>query len=336
MVTGTTAESTAANDRGDRPLVVILDEGYAPYEIERSILEPLGARLEARPCGGDAAKVVEAVRGASAVLVRESPVTAEAIAGMRVCRVIVRYGVGVDNIDRAAAAARRIYVANVPDYGFEEVSDHAMALMLGVIRRIPARDRATRNGAWNLGRAEVMHRIAGTTLGTFGYGLIGQAFCRKAAAFGFARILVCDPQLKTAPAGTQLVSLETLFREADVISLHAPMTSDTRHVVNRERLALMKPNAVLINTARGGLIDEAALTEALREGAIFGAGLDVFETEPPDVNSPLFALTNVIVTDHTAWYSEDAVGDLQRKAADEIARVLRNEEPRNWVNRWGA
>lgn len=330
----TAVQMTVADKADVRPLVVVLDEGYGSYDIERSILDPFGVRLEARPCHGDAAKVVAAVEGADAVLVRESPITAEAIAAMPTCRVIVRYGVGVDNIDRVSAAERRIYVANVPDYGFEEVSDHAMALMLAVIRRIPTRDAATRKGTWNVSRAEPMFRISGGTLGLLGYGLIGQAFCRKAAALGFARVLICDPFLKEPPDGTQLVSQERLFREADAISLHAPMTPQTRHVVNRETLALMKPNAVLVNTSRGGLIDEAALVDALRERRIFGAGLDVFETEPPDIASPLFGLSNVIVTDHTAWYSENAIGDLQRKAAEEIARVFSGDRPRHWVNHW--
>ncbi len=316
------------------PRVVVIDEGYGSYDIERAVLEPFGATIDARPCHGDAGQVCRAIAGADAVLVRESPIDARAIAAMQQCRVIVRYGVGVDNIDRAAAAQRSIYVANVPDYGFEEVSDHTLALMLAVIRRIPARDRATRAGAWNVSRAEPMHRIAGGTLGLFGYGLIGRAFHRKAAGLGFSCTLICDPQLTSAPDGAELVTADRLFRECDVLSLHAPLLPQTRHTVNRDTLALMKPTAVLVNTSRGGLIDEAALVEALSAGRIFGAGLDVFETEPPDTAAALFSLPNVVLTDHTAWYSEQAIGDLQRKAAEEIARVFRGEEPRHWVNRW--
>lgn len=316
------------------PLVVVLDEGYGGTEIEESVLAGFGARVVERPCHGRAADVRHAVNGADAVLVRESPVDAEAIAAMPACRAIVRYGVGIDNIDRAFAASRGIYVANVPDYGVEEVSDHALALLFSVARRVVSRDRAVRQGAWNIARAEPMHRLAGGTLGLIGYGRIGHAFHRKARALGYARTLVHDPFLAHPPDGVELCELDRIVAEADVISLHAPLTEASRHVINAERLARMKRTAILVNTSRGGLVDTAALHEALSTGRIFGAGLDVFEQEPPGAGHPLFALENVVVSDHTGWYSEESVGDLRRKAAEEIARVFAGESPRNWVNRW--
>lgn len=315
------------------PLVVVLDEGYGGTEIEESVLAPFGARVVERPCYGRAAEVRRAVSGAHAVLVRESPVDAEAIAAMPECKAIVRYGVGVDNIDRSYAAGRGIFVANVPDYGVEEVSDHALALLFAVARRIVARDRAVRAGAWNIARAEPMYRLAGGTLGLIGYGRIGHAFHRKARALGYERTLVFDPYLHLAPDGVELSTLERLCAEADVISLHAPLTGASRHIINAARLELMKPTAILVNTSRGGLIDTAALHEALAAGRIFGAGLDVFEEEPPAADQPLFGLSNVVVTDHTGWYSEESVQDLRRKASEEIARVFSGGTPRNWVNR---
>lgn len=316
------------------PLVVILDEGYGGTEIEEAVLAPFGARVVERPCHGRAADVRRAVCGAHAVLVRESPVDAEAIAAMPECKAIVRYGVGIDNIDRSFAAGRGIFVANVPDYGVEEVSDHALALLFAVARRVVARDRAVRSGGWNIARAEPMHRLAGGTLGLIGYGRIGHAFHRKARALGYERTLVFDPYLAAAPDGVELSTIERLCADADVISLHAPLTNASRHIINGARLALMKPTTILVNTSRGGLIDTASLYEALTTGRIFGAGLDVFEEEPPAADHPLFGVSNVVVSDHTGWYSEESVEDLRRKASEEIARVFSGGKPRNWVNRW--
>ena len=317
----------------DRPLVAVLDEGYGSYAIEHDVLASAGATLEVRPCGGRADAVRTAVRDAVAVLVRETPVDAAAIGGADRLRAIVRYGVGVDNIDLDAAAARRIYVANVPDYATEEVSDQALALLLAVVRRVVTRDRAVRAGAWNVARSEPMYRLAGKTLGLIGYGRIGRAFHRKARALGFARTLVFDPGCEVPPESAELTDVPTICRRAEVISLHAPLTRATRHVIGAAELALMKPTAVLVNASRGGLIDEAALAAALAEGRLFGAGLDVFEREPP-VGSPLLDRPEVVLSDHTGWYSEESVADLQRRAAEEVVRVLRGETPRNWVNSW--
>ena len=320
------------NDTGTLRVVVI-DGGYESYETEEKILSPYGARVEVQPCDRDAQRVRAAVVGADAVLVRESPVDAAAMDLMPRCRAIVRYGIGVDNIDLRAARERRIYVANVPDYGSEEVSDHALALLLAVVRRIAARDRAVRAGAWNLARTEKMYRVAGRTLGLVGYGRIARSFARKMRGIGIERVLACDPSAEP-DAGTEMVPLEKLCREADFISIHAPLMPQTRHLIDADRIALMKPTAVIVNTARGALIDEQALAAALRAGRIFGAGIDVYENEPPARDNPLFELDNVVLSDHTGWYSEESVAELQHKAAQELARVLRGEAPRNWLNRW--
>ncbi|MCL4801188.1 MAG: C-terminal binding protein [Burkholderiales bacterium] len=316
-------------------IVAVVDGGYDSYDTERRILAPLGAEVVLRDCAGDAARVAEACADAAAVLVRESPVDGRAIARMGRCRAIVRYGIGVDNIDLAAARARRIYVANVPGYGAEEVSDQAVALLLGVVRRVASRDRAVRAGAWNVSRREKMYRVAGRTLGLVGYGRIARAFERKMRGLGVERVLVHDPNVPAAD-GVELAGLETVCRESDYLSLHAPLTAGTRHLLGRRELALMKPTALLVNTARGALVDEAALVEALREGRILGAGLDVYEHEPPRTGHPLFALDNVVLSDHTGWYSEESVAELQTKAAEEVARVFRGEPPRHWLNRWDA
>jgi D-3-phosphoglycerate dehydrogenase / 2-oxoglutarate reductase len=266
--------------------------------------------------------------------VRESPINAAAIASASQLIGIVRYGIGIDNIDQAAASARQIYVANVPDYGTEDVSDHAMALLLSVARRVSTRDRFVRTGGWNSGSREKIYRIAGKTLGLVGYGRIARAFERKMRGFGITRVLVYDPHAHVR-AGIEIVDLDTLCRESDYISLHAPLTSETRHLLNARQIALMKPTTILVNTSRGALIDEAALSVALRENKIFGAGLDVFEQEPPDRANLLLQLPNTVLSDHAGWYSEESVTDLQRKAAEEVVRILSSHEPNNWVNRWG-
>jgi D-3-phosphoglycerate dehydrogenase len=245
----------------------------------------------------------------------------------------VRYGIGIDNIDLDAARSRQIFVANVPDYGAEEVSDQALALLYGVVRRVAARDRAVREGAWNVSRHERMYRVAGRTLGLVGYGRIAKAFERKMRGCGVARVLVSDPYASPAPA-IEIVDLDTLCRDADYISVHAPLVPATQHLIDRRRISLMKPTAIVINTARGPLIDEEALIAALAAGRIFGAGLDVYEHEPPRRDHPLFGFANVVLSDHTGWYSEESVTELQTKAAEEVARVLRGERPRHWVNPW--
>jgi D-3-phosphoglycerate dehydrogenase / 2-oxoglutarate reductase len=312
---------------------VVVDSGYDGYDAERAILAPFGAEVVLRPCDGDAEKVVEAVRDADAVLVRESPVGRAAIDAMTRCRAIVRYGIGVDNIDQAAARDRRIYVANVPDYGAEEVSDQALALLLGVVRRVASRDRAVRAGAWNVSRAEKMYRVAGRTLGLVGYGRIARTFERKMRGMGVADVLVYDPFAADLGAA-RAVALDTLCREADYISVHAPLTPETRHILGAPQFAVMKPTAIVVNTARGPLVDEVALVAALQARRILGAGIDVYEQEPPRREHPLFALDNVVLSDHTGWYSEESVNELQTKAAQEIARVFRGEPPLHWLNRW--
>jgi D-3-phosphoglycerate dehydrogenase / 2-oxoglutarate reductase len=313
-------------------LVVALDDGYAAYDQEQALLAEVGARFELRPCRRNEGKALEAVRDADVVLVRESPVSRAAIEAMTHCKAIIRYGIGVDNIDQAAASERRIMVANVPDYGTDEVSSHAVALALAVSRRLWLHDREVRAGRWSTGVLQPMFRLRGRTLGLVGFGRIARMTLEKFAGFGFGRVLVHDPRADL-PEGVERVDMDTLCAASDVISLHAPLNDHTRHMLDARRVALMKPTAIVINTARGGLVDTDALYEALAARRILGAGLDVFEQEPPGIHK-LFSLDNVVVTNHMGWYSEEAMRDLQRKTAEEAARVLRGETPLNWLNRW--
>lgn len=319
---------------GTRPLVVAIDDGYASYDQETQLLAQAGADFALRPVRGDAAAAVQAVRDASIVLVRESPVSRAALEGMAHGRAVIRYGIGVDNIDLEAARERRIQVANVPDYGTDEVSSQAVALALALNRRLLLHDAQVRAGAWSTGVLKPMHRLRGGVLGLVGYGRIARMTHDKLAGFGFARVLVHDPQAQALPAGVQACSLDEVCRQADVLSLHAPLNAQTRRMIDARRLALMKPGAILVNTARGGLVDLDALHEALAAGRLAGAGLDVFDPEPPDPAHPLFGLDNVVVTNHIGWYSEESMRDLQRLAAEEAVRVLQGEPPRHWLNPW--
>ncbi len=313
-------------------LVVALDDGYAAYDQEEALLGAEGARFEVRPCRRDENAAAASVADADVVLVRESPVSRRVIDAMARCRAVIRYGIGVDNIDQAAARERGIKVANVPDYGTDEVSSQAVALALAVSRRIGLHDAEVRAGRWSTGVLQPMFRLRGRTLGLVGFGRIARMTLEKLAGFGFGRVLVHDPKTDM-PAGVEHTDLDTLFAEADVISLHAPLNAQTKHMVDARRIALMRPTAILVNTARGGLVDTQALYEALRERRILGAGLDVFEQEPPGAH-PLFGLDNVVVTNHMGWYSEEAMRELQLKTAQEAVRVLRGEEPLHWLNRW--
>ncbi len=312
--------------------VVIVDGGYDTYARERAVLEPVGATVALEDCRGDVAALRTSVADADAVLIRTTPVDAETIAAMPRCRVMVRYGVGVDSIDLAAARDAGIKVANVPDYGIEEVSDQAVALLLAVNRQISRRDRAMRDGGWDFATPEPVYRLRGATVGIVGYGRIARAFRRKMAGFEPARVLVHDPVLSDWPADVEPADFETICAVADYISLHCPLTPATHHLVDAGVMAAMKPGVVLINTARGGLIDEAALADALDAGQVRGAGIDVFETEPPPRNHPLFDKDNVVLSDHRGWFSEQAIADLQQKAAQEVRRVLEDGDPLNWVN----
>ncbi len=315
--------------------IVVIEPGYLNYSAEENILQDWDPQFVVVPANASLEEKLRQVSNADAIMVREATGSRPMIEAMQQCRVIVRYGVGVDNIDSQAAKEKGIYVANVPDYGSEDVAEHALALLLAATRRIATRNRDVRDGQWGIGQREPMFRLAGKILGVVGFGRISRCFVQKASGFGFKRILVVDPLLtdeQASQAGVTRVNLDTLCREADFISLHAPLTPDTHHLIGEAELAKMKPSAVLVNTSRGGLIDEQALINALLQKRIFAAGLDVFESEPLSAKSPLLQMDNTLCTDHTAWFTEESVVELQSKAAHEVRRAFEGEHPLNWVN----
>ncbi|MDY7009840.1 MAG: C-terminal binding protein [Planctomycetota bacterium] len=314
--------------------VVITDLGYASYQPEKDELAAVDAELVLAECSTEA-EVGEACADADGVITRLAPVGADAIEKMSKCRVISRYGVGVDNVDIPAATARKIPVANVREYCNEEVSDHALALMMACVRKTSIRDRQVRAGMWDIGAKDPVYRIAGKVLGLIGYGAISRTLHQKVSGFSLGEVLVYDPYVseeQAAENGARSVELDELIRRADYISIHAPLTDATHHMISTEQFEAMKPTAILVNTSRGPLVDTDALYEALSTGKINSAGIDVHDPEPPKKDCKLFGLDNVVLTDHTGWYSEESQLALQQTAARNVALVLADKAPLFCVN----
>lgn len=261
-------------------------------------------------------------------------VTRRVVEALPSCRIIARAGIGVDAIALDAATEKGILVTNVPDYCVDEVSLQAVALLLACARKIPYLDRRVRGGSYDGLEAYPLYRLAGSTVGIVGFGRIGRSVAHKLQGFDL-RLLVSDPFVPEEAIrehSAEPTDLEMLLRSSDYVCLLLPVTPSTYHLIGEEQLAMMKPTAYLINTSRGKLIDQPALTQALRNGTIAGAGLDVLEEEPPDQSDPLLQLDNVMLTPHAAWYSEEAMQDSQRKVAEEVVRTLVGQRPRNLVN----
>ena len=292
-----------------------------------------GADFAAFQCR-TADEVTAAVAGAAVVLVQFAPFTAAAAAAMTAGGTIIRYGVGYNNIDLEAAARYGLRVGYVPDYCADEVADHTAAAALALLRKLPMMDASVRRGEWAAVRlAKPMKPFSQTSFGFFGLGQIGRAVLLRLKGFGF-HFMAADPGLSATDAaalGVELVSTEVLLQRADIISLHAPATSVTMGYFNAARLATMQPNAMIVNSARGQLIVEADLAEALTKGVIAGAALDVFHVEPLPADSPLRAAPNLLLTPHVAWYSDVAIHRLQELVAEDVARALRGEGPRKPV-----
>jgi D-3-phosphoglycerate dehydrogenase len=313
---------------------VLKTDGDVPVtDAELEILARVGAELVDRPCRTED-ELLEHGAGADALLTVAEPITARVIAGLGRCRIISRFGSGINNVDVEAAAQAGIIVSNVPDFCLDEVSDHALALVLALWRRIVALDASVRAGRWStIEVAGEVHRLRGRTLGIVGFGRIARCLAPKAAALGL-RLLVHDPLVPSGEiqaAGAEPLALDDLLRRADIVSLHVPLTPATRHVIDERALGLMKPGAVLVNVSRGELVEEDALVRALQDGRLSGAGLDVLGAEPPPPDHPLLRAPNTIVTSHAAYYSVEALDDVRRKAFEEVARVLAGEPPQRAV-----
>lgn len=313
--------------------VLITDYAWPTLDIEREVLAQVDAQLTVAQ-RGDEAELITLAPTADAILTCWKQVTPAVLAAAPNCRIVSRYGIGLDNIAVDEATRRGILVANVPDFCREEVSDHVMALILAWARRVVPFANATRRGEWELGLGREIPRLAGQTLGLVGYGNLARAVVPKALAFGL-KIVAFTPRLAPdtlAPFGAVAPSLEILLHESDYVSIHVPLTDETRGLINASRLRQMKPTALLINTSRGAVIDEAALVIALHEGWIGGAALDVLTQEPPPPDHPLLGLDNVLLTPHAAFYSTAAIAALARTASQQVAQALRGERPAHVVN----
>lgn len=311
--------------------VVVTDYTFPALAQEQAAAQ--GAEFSAHQCK-TAEAVAEAVAGADVAVVQFAPFGPAAAAAVRPGATVIRYGVGYDNIDLAAAQAHGLRVGYVPDYCADEVADQTAAMALTLLRKLPALDASVRRGEWAAVKVcKPMKPFSETVFGFFGLGQIGRAVLGRLKGFGF-RFLAADPGLGIADAaalGVELTDAGRLFAQADIVSLHAPATPSTIGYVNAERLATMQPHAVIVNSARGVLIDEGALADALTRGVIAGAALDVFRAEPLPADSPLRSAPNLLLTPHAAWYSEAAIGRLQGLVAEDIARALRGEGPRKPV-----
>ncbi len=311
----------------NRYSIYVTDFDYASLKEEEAVISTIDAALIPLQCRTESELIAQA-KDADALIVQYAPITEGVFQALKKLKVIARYGVGVDSIDLDSAARHGVVVANVPDYGVAEVSDHTLTLLLNVLRKVSFLNSQVKNGIWDVKKAVPLRRLSTLTLGLTGCGRIGAETARKARAFGF-RVIAADPFMDPdliAQQDIEHVDFDTLLSQSDAISLHAPLTEDTYHLFNRESFRKMKKGSVLINTARGGLVDQNALVEALENGQLAGAGIDVCEVEPLEKDSPLRKFPHVVLTPHAAWYSEEAKTDLKRRAAEEVVRVLRGEE----------
>jgi D-3-phosphoglycerate dehydrogenase len=303
--------------------VVILPHGYPSVEIEREVVCGAGGELVDGDTFPDEAAALHAAEDADAIIVRWTKVTPDIIGRLKRCRIIVRYGIGYDNVDSASALAAGIMIGHCPTYCVDEVATHTMALLLACVRDIVSTHAKVAHGGWSDNPSARHWRMAGRTLGLIGLGNIGQCVAAKLKGWNL-RVLACDPfveEQQAAAAGAQLVDLQTLCREADYICLHAPLLPETHHLLSRREMALMKEGVIIINTARGPILDEAALLEALDAGKVAAAGLDVFEREPLAPDSRLRTHPRLVLSDHAAWYSENSLAELKRTVAEEAVRV---------------
>jgi D-3-phosphoglycerate dehydrogenase len=316
--------------------IVITDYRFPDIEQEKRAVEAAGGTLVAGQAVTEE-QVADLCRDADGVLNARAPVTKRAIAAMERCRIIVRYGIGVDTIDVPAATERGIMVANVPDYCLDEVSDHALTLLLMLSRQMIPAIALAREDVWPVSKMPPLQRLRGQTCGLIGCGRIGSLLAGKVQALGMS-VIIHDPYLSEPRAremGAELVSLDALLSRADFISLHAPLNATTHHLLGEAAFNKMKKTASIINTARGGLIDETALLAALDAGKIFGAGLDVVESETTvtPVRTALVRHPKMVVTAHTAWLSQQARASLQLRAIEQVIACLKGEKPYGLINR---
>jgi D-3-phosphoglycerate dehydrogenase len=317
-----------------KPKVVITDHGPGAAEEGKRIIGEAGFELVIGNYK-EPADIINQAADADALLVGGVPITAEVVAALKNCKVIVRYGVGVDDIDIDAATAKGIKVCNVPDATTDEVADHTVALALALLRQLPWIDRRMRRGEWDITKDTTMPAFRDLTFATIGFGRIAKAVMDRLKPFKF-RLAATDPHADYTEFernGVDYLACDELFAQADIICINAPLTETTQHMIDATALAKMKQGVILVNTGRGGIIDTPALIDALRGGQVAYAGLDVFEDEPPPPDYPLYNIDNVLLTPHIAAYSTRSGPRTAAMAAEEVVRALRGESLHSQVNR---
>lgn len=314
--------------------VVVTDYEFASIDIETEELKKIDGFLVAKQCKNEE-DIIKLAEDADGILNQYANITKRVIDSLKKCKVIVRYGIGVNTIDIDAATFRGIYVANVPDYCSEEVAIHTFSLILSLVRKIVFINNKVKENIWNFNLAKPIKRLSGQKIGIVGFGNIAKKVAKIGKVFGF-HILAYDPYVSAETMrefDCTKVDLILLLKEADFISIHIPLNNETYHLIGEKELSLMKDTAYIINTSRGNVLDENALIEALSKNRIAGAALDVVEVEPIKKNNTLLTFDNVILTPHMAWYSEEAMKELRIKAVNEVIRVLNGELPRSLVNK---
>ena len=314
--------------------VVITETEYKSFEIEKEELNKVDAEVIVGQCKTED-EIIKIAKDADGLIVVYACITRRIIKSLKKCKVIARYGIGVDNIDVEAATEHGIWIVNVPKYCIDEVSDHTITLALACVRKVVMLDNAVKKGIWNFKISTPIFRLRNMKLGLIGFGDIARAVSLKAQAFGLS-VVAYDPYISSSimtQNNVKKANLEDLLKEADIVSLHLPLTKNTKYMFTEKEFKLMKNTAFIINTARGPLIKEKDLYIALKEKWIAGAGLDVIEKEPIGLNNNLLKLDNIIITPHVAFYSEESLKDLQRGAAKGVAQVLNGETPSSIVNK---
>jgi len=313
--------------------VVLTDYEWPDLSIEHGAFSPLGINFTAARCKRED-EVLRVAENADAIITEYAPLSQKVIHSLRRCKIISMNAAGFDNVNLEAATDEGILLVNCPDYCFEEVADHTMAMILSCARGLFQYDRRIRNGIWDYKSAGPRERVRDSVLGLIGFGRVAQAVAARARSFGM-RVVASDPFMPDEffkAQGVQPATSQEILAAADYLSIHVPLTKDTHKSIGAEELSRMKRSAFVINASRGPVVDEKALYEALKSGIVRGAALDVLEQEPPDFDNPLLSLDNVLVTPHAAFYSEDAVSEVRSRSAQEVIKVFKGELPGHIVN----
>lgn len=310
--------------------VVITDCDHGSIREEKEEFDRMGAELILAQVREEE-ELIRVGKEADGLINQYALLTRRVFENLPKCKVVARYGVGVDSIDLRAATDLGIIIANVPDYCIDEVASHAVAMMLTLTRKTAFFDRKVKSSQWDFRQGTPIHRIQGKTLGLIGCGKIGFEVAKRISAFG-VKVMAFDPYIQRTGEKIELTDLETVLRKSDFISIHCPLNDSTQHLIGEQEFQKMERKPLLINTSRGPIVNEKALIQALEEGRISGAGLDVLETEPPDSKNPMLKMENVIFSPHVGFYSEESISELKRRTARNVSDVLRGRWPGSVVN----